>query len=253
MEWVKQSHRKSLLGQLLVDKKLISEQQLAQAIDHQRKTGQLLGDIFAEWNIISQRQVQSVLRKQRGLRLTATIATALLAPLQAYAAVVPAPVTLSSTQTSSASQRQSGLRALTEQELSETSGQGVLDDTLGEWLNLSKTFSYNVATQNMLKGQLDLIRQPNSGLKVLGDLGKLMNPVLSMLDANTTMKDVVYDTADAASIVNKDGSVTLSLPSSIGEISFQNIRVKGSTGPSFGSIDIRGIDLRGTTITVKSH
>ncbi len=114
MEWVKQSHQKSLLGQLLVDKKLVSEQQLTQAIDQQRKTGQLLGDIFAEWNIITQRQIQSVLIKQRTLRLTASIATALLVPIQAYAAVTPVPVTVSSSQSTSGSQKTSSLRALTE-------------------------------------------------------------------------------------------------------------------------------------------
>jgi hypothetical protein len=53
-------------------------------------------------------------------------------------------------------------------------------------------------------------------------------------------------------VVNKDGSVTLRLPSTIGEIRFDNIRVgKATSGPSFGSISLHDIDLRGTTITVK--
>jgi hypothetical protein len=52
-------------------------------------------------------------------------------------------------------------------------------------------------------------------------------------------------------VLGKDGSVTLRLPSTIGEISFHNIRVGGSLGPSFGDIDIHDIDLRGTTISVR--
>ena len=256
MEWVKQSHQKSLLGQLLVDKKLVSEQQLTQAIDQQRKTGQLLGDIFAEWNIITQRQIQSVLIKQRTLRLTASIATAFRVPIHANAAVTTEPVTVSSSQSTSGSQKTSSLRALTEDELSETRGQGIQDDTLGQWLNLNNAinkFSYSGKTEDYLKGQNNLFQQPDSGLKVLGDMGKLLNPLLLMLDAKTTIKDVVYDTADAGSVLNPDGSITLKMPSSIGEISFHDIRIKGSTGPSFGNIDIKGIDLRGTTVTIKAR
>jgi hypothetical protein len=52
-------------------------------------------------------------------------------------------------------------------------------------------------------------------------------------------------------VVNKDGSITLRMPSTIGEISFRNIRVGSAPGPSFGSVEIRDIDLRGTTISVK--
>lgn len=43
MKWFEQNNRKTLLGQLLLDKKLISQEQLAQAIELQQKTGQRLG------------------------------------------------------------------------------------------------------------------------------------------------------------------------------------------------------------------
>lgn len=251
MEWLKQNQKKSLLGQLLVSKKLISEQQLTEAIQLQKQTGQRLGDIFAEWNLISQRQIQGILRKQRTLRLTATIASSLLAPIQAYAAVVPAPVT-QMTQTSN-SQGQNNWRTLTEQELSEISGQGILDDTLNDALNHPPQNDNNRHLQNVHHQQVNVQQHRDPGLQVLGSVAKLMNPLLMMLDAKTTIKDVVYDSANAAAVINKDGSITLNLPSSIGEMKFENIRIKGSTGPSFGSIDIKGIDLRGTTLTIKSH
>src|SRR5471032_3653529 len=86
MGWLSGNQKKSMLGQLLVKQKLISEAQLAQAIEQQRTTGQRLGDIFAEWNIITQQHVQDALRKQRNLRLAAAIATSLLAPMEVYAA-----------------------------------------------------------------------------------------------------------------------------------------------------------------------
>jgi len=69
------------------------------------------------------------------------------------------------------------------------------------------------------------------------------------------MHNVVYAPNRAASILNADGSISLSLPTTIGEISFRNIRVHGAgggaaAGPSFGSITMSGLDLTGTVITL---
>jgi hypothetical protein len=227
MGWLNQSHEKSLFGQLLVKQNLISEEQLTKAIDQQRKTGQRLGDIFAEWNVITQHHVQQALRKQRHLRLAATIATALLAPLETYA-VEPLPVAQVTLQ-AQALESPHGLRTMTEEDLDHVSAQGLSDELA------------NSVTKNMSR---------RNGVEVLGDVAKLLNPVLGVLEAETTMKDVVYDPTNAAAVINKDGSITLRMPSSIGELSFQNIRVRGSDGPSFGSIFIRGIDLTGTTVTL---
>ena len=60
MEWLRQNTRKTLLGQLLIGENLISESQLARAIEQQRKTGQRLGDVIAEWDLLSKKQMASV-------------------------------------------------------------------------------------------------------------------------------------------------------------------------------------------------
>ncbi|WP_295994016.1 hypothetical protein [Rugamonas sp.] len=229
MGWLSGNQKKSMLGQLLVKQKLISQAQLAQAIEKQRSTGQRLGDIFAEWNIITQQHVQDALRKQRNLRLAAAIATSLLAPLEGYAAealpaiAIATPVILA--------HNKAGMQMLTEDELSGAAAQGLGDDLVAR------------------------IRQQvgSNGIDVVGDMAKILNPVLGFLDADSSMKDVVYDPGKAAATINKDGSMTLSLPTSIGELNFANIRVKGSDGPSFGSISIKNIDLTGTVITVGLH
>lgn len=226
MGWLKQNQQKSLFGQLLVKQKLISEEQLAKAIEQQRATGQRLGDIFAEWNIITQQHVQEALRKQRNLRMVASLATALLAPMEAYA--VEALPTIAITTPVVLGRSQPGMQLLTEDELGETAAQGLSDELVHH-------------VQKQVK---------DKGLEVIGDVAKLINPVLGFLQSDVSMKDVVYDAANAAAAINKDGSLSLRLPSSIGEINFQNIRVRGSEGPSFGSISIRGIDLTGTTITL---
>jgi hypothetical protein len=86
---------------------------------------------------------------------------------------------------------------------------------------------------------------------VLGELAQVLNPLAMLLSADTTVRDVTYDAANSHAVINKDGSITLRMPSTIGEISFRNIRVGSAPGPRFGSVEIRDIDLRGTTVSVK--
>ena len=230
MSWLSNSQNKSKLGQLLVRQKLITEDQLASAIELQRKTGQRLGDIFAELNLITQEHIENALRKQRRLRMAAAIVASLLAPMETYAATAlpavasVAPMTLNR-------EKERALQALDDEELGETSAQGLSDELVNDIKNARNS----------------------NGVQVVGDMAKLLNPVLGFLEADTSMKNVVYDPSKAQATLNKDGTLTLSLPSSIGEIAFNNIHVRGSDGPSFGSISIRGIDLTGTTITLGFH
>lgn len=228
MAWLRERHQKSLLGQLLVKKKLITEEQLARAIEHQRRTGQRLGEIFAEWNLLSEHHLHEVLRTQRNLRLAAMLTTALLAPLETYAV---APATVPQTVARAADDEKQSLRSLSEEELERISGQG--------WVDTTQRYLQSLRSSSK-----------DDGVHVLGNIARLVNPLLGFLDADVTTKNVVYDAANATSVVNPDGSITLRMPSSIGEIDFDNIRVKGTSGPSFGSIAIRSIDFTGTTVTV---
>jgi hypothetical protein len=95
------------------------------------------------------------------------------------------------------------------------------------------------------------------GIEVLGDMASLLNPFgeafAGLIDAETTFKDAVFNPAFPSMLVDKDGSVLIRLPATIGEISFRNIRIRGSNGASFGSVTIRNIDLTGTTIRIKQH
>lgn len=226
MDRIQRTQERSRLGRLLIEKGIISEAQLSKAIAQQQQSGQKLGEILTEWNFATKRQINGVLRRQRNLRMAAAVATALLGPIQAFAAA-PAPLTQVSSQSTS---RPSGLQALSEDEMGDVAAQGITEDRLLSLAQHSKD---------------------GDGVEVIKDLAKLMNPLLEMLESESSMKGVVYDADNARAVVNKDGSVTLRMPSSIGELSFRNIRVKGDTeGYSLGSIVIRGIDLRGSSITI---
>ncbi|MEW9899094.1 hypothetical protein ABWL39_10730 [Chitinivorax sp. PXF-14] len=220
-----QSFQRSMLGQVLIKKGLVTEDQLNRAIAQQQRSGQKLGEILTEWNLVTKRQIQGALRRQRNLRVAATLATALLGPLQAFA-VSPVPASQISAQTSS---RESGLKALSEEEMGDISAQGFAEDRLRQ-----------------LTGKAG----SGDGVETMKELAQLMNPLLQFIDAETSMKDVTYDVDGARAAINADGSVTLKLPSSIGELSFNNIRVKGSEGASMGSLTMKGIDLRGSSMTI---
>jgi hypothetical protein len=236
MEWFSQNQQQSRLGQILVKKKLISDEQLKKAIARQASTGERLGDILTEWNVVTNQHIQTALRAQRNLRLAASLVTAMMAPLQAYAAAPTAVPVTQSTQNDTAETPKKTMTAMTEADMDGVSAQG-LNNELLEIISKDHT-------------------EKGGGVEVLGKMAKLFNPLLAFLEADTSMKDVVYDPAKAAAVVNPDGSITLSLPSSIGELSFKNIRpvAAGSVGgPSMGSITLRDIQFNNTKITISHH
>jgi hypothetical protein len=253
MDWMTRNREKSQLGQILLGKKLISEAQLDAAIREQGRSGRRLGEILADMKLISEAQVRGAIRRQRNLRMAAALATALLGPLHAYAAVTAAPAAAMSTRAVG----ERSLRELSDEELGEIMGQGWNkggdDDALRDQ---ARQLELRLAA---LTGQAGVHAPRNpanalpDGVRVLGELAQVFNPLAMLLSADTTMRDVTYDAANSHAMINKDGSITLRMPSTIGEISFRNIRVGSAPGPSFGSVEIRDIDLRGTTISVKPH
>jgi hypothetical protein len=256
-DWMTRSTNRSRLGQILIEKRLISQEQLDAAIRAQQQSGRRLGEILADMKLITQEQVRGAVRRQRSLRMAAALATALLGPLHAYAAVAAAPAAGVSTRIAGVREGERefgrGLRALSDAELGEVTAQGRDDDALRDQARQAELRLIALATQGGQQGLQSAAQHalPNDGVRVLGELATLFNPLALMLSADTTVRDVSYDPDNSHATLNKDGSVTLRLPSTIGEISFRNIRVGSHPGPTFGSIEIRDIDLRGTTISVK--
>jgi hypothetical protein len=255
-DWMTRSTNRSRLGQILIEKKLISQEQLDAAIRAQEQSGRRLGEILADMKLITQAQVRGAVRRQRSLRMAAALATALLGPLHAYAAVAAAPaagVTRSAGEREGEREFGRGLRALSDAELGDVTAQGSNDDALRDQARQAELRLIALGAQGGQQGLQATVQHalPNDGVRVLGELAAVFNPLALMLSADTTVRDVSYDPANSQATVSKDGSVTLRLPSTIGEISFRNIRVGSHPGPTFGSIEIHDIDLRGTTISVK--
>jgi hypothetical protein len=216
----------SRLGQILINKGLITSQQLEAAIKMQLTSKMRLGEVLIAQGLLTQKQLTKALKKQSNLRLAATLVAALMSPFQMASADIQRlqpPASISRQETPR------GLRPLTDLEMSDVSAQG-LDD--------------------VLQG-LFLQAEQGDGLGAVKQLAKLVMPVLDSLDAETSMKDVVYDTSKMTSVVNSDGSVNLRLPSSIGELRFENIRVAGAPqNQSFGSLTLNNIDLSQASLKI---
>ncbi|MDF3846422.1 hypothetical protein P3W55_32410 [Pseudomonas citronellolis] len=215
----------SRLGQILVSKGLISAAQLDQAIQLQLRNGLRLGETLIAQGWVSERQVRQALKKQNNLRLAATLVAALLGPFQ----LASADIQRQQVPAISQSHQQRGLKPLSDSEMSGINAQG-FDETLQS---------------------LFVSAEAGDGVGTMKQLARLVLPVVDSLQAETSMKDVVYDTEHMASSLNPDGSISLRLPSSIGEMRFDNIRVAGAPqSQSMGSLSLQDIDLSQASLHV---
>lgn len=223
-----QQPQHSRLGQILINKGLITSKQLDEAIKLQLTSKKRLGEILVEQGLVTEKQIHKALRKQTNLRLTATLVAALMMPFQPLLASQRGD--LSADIVASQNIDALGMQPLSELEMSDVHAQG-LEQTLQ---------------------QVFTSAQNGDGVDTLQQLAKLVMPVLDSLQAEQSMKDVVYDTANMTSTFNADGSINVRLPSSIGEMRFDNIRVAGApTSQSMGSLVLSDIDLSSASLTIK--
>ena len=83
-------------------------------------------------------------------------------------------------------------------------------------------------------------------------LSSWLPPILDILEAQTSLHDIRYDTDQLSTSLNAAGSLNVRLPSSIGEVRFDNIRVAGApSSRSFGSISLQNIDLSGSSLKIQ--
>lgn len=83
-----------------------------------------------------------------------------------------------------------------------------------------------------------------------GYLRLLSHPLFGLLNADVSARDIVYAPGATLMAPTADGAIQLALPQSVGEINLQNIRTGAADNTNFGSIQIKGLDLGRTVITV---
>jgi hypothetical protein len=190
-----------LFGELLVRNHLVTEDQLARAIEQQHATGQRLGEIFAEWHLLSQQKVQEMLRKQRHLRMAAALVGAILAPLESHAADTATPAAISAS--------------------------AVDDARLG-----------GVTGGSIHSGAAPGNAARDAAGQAIGDLAQRLDPVLDAIERDFAPERPLSSTGPATSAALPDGTLSLTLPLTAGSLNVRNVRVEGSN-TTMQSIDLR--------------
>ncbi len=227
-----QAAAKSRLGLLLVRKRLITEQQLDDALKVQLKTSKRLGEVLIEQGILTPKQLQKALKKQSRYRFIAAFIAMILGPMSFGAFASQSNSTQTTDQTSSTQvDHYQGLKALDDDSLADISGQGLNSP--------EQAFSNLLASAQGITGEHE---NELSELGPLNDLMSALNPIASMFDSDVTIKGVKYNSTKPRQIINEDGSIEFSLPEEIEEIAFKNMRVKGAdTQNSLGDIIISNV------------
>ncbi|HEY1149318.1 MAG TPA: hypothetical protein VGF27_12135 [Pseudoduganella sp.] len=199
-----------LFGELLLRNHLVTEDQLARAIAQQHTTGQRLGEIFAEWHLLSQQKVQEMLRKQRHLRMAAALVAAIVAPLESHAADTATPAAISAS-------------AVDDARLG-----GVTGGTGG----------------SLRSGATSGSAARDAAGQAIGDLAQRLDPVLDAIERDFTPERPLSPTGPATSAALPDGTLALTLPLTAGSLNVRNVRVEGT------NTTMQSIDLRTTVIYV---
>lgn len=193
--------------------------------DKHSQSGRQTGGGRAGVNLVTRGRLHDFRRSSAGIALAALM---LLMPFSVSAADTATRVKASS----SSSEGTKALRAMNEDDLRRVAAQGLTEDRMFR-------FSRYAAG--------------GFGVEVLGDMATLLNPVASILDADITFQDAVFNPLNPTVLIDSSGSSIFRIPQTVGVINIENIRVRGSNGRSFGSVTIRDLDLRGTTIRVTAR
>ncbi|MGR6871137.1 hypothetical protein ACU6U9_02250 [Pseudomonas sp. HK3] len=233
-------NQKSRLGSLLINKGLITQEQLDCALKSQLTNGLRLGEALIQQGMLTQRQLNKALKKQNRHRLWATVIAMLLGPMSFGAFASQSASSESDTASSSQMSQYQGLKALDDAELASIDGQG-----------FQSTQAALAALINQAKGEAT---NDTHKLGALDELATLLNPIASLLDADISIKGVKQN-ASKQTTIHSDGSIELALPSEIEEIAFRNLRVKGDqSGSSFGDVIVSNIRFSDqSSVRVRVH
>jgi hypothetical protein len=230
--------QKSRLGLLLINKGCIARPQLDQALRLQSETGLRLGKVLIDQGWITERQLNRSLKKQSRYRYSATFAALLLGLLQPFMAsanIEREPISTEQLIKKTDRTPSSGLTPLNDSDMSKITAQG-------SQLNIPNV-------QDILANTLDFNDHDKS---ILETLGNLFLPATNLLNADVEMSDVTYAVGPRTKL-NADGSITVALPSHIGQLAFKNVQESGSAGQNLGDVYVQNFDLSNVDVTIRLH
>ncbi|TDT41592.1 hypothetical protein DES49_1691 [Halospina denitrificans] len=240
----KQQLEKSRLGRLLVNRGYITDEQLTQALGEQRESGMRLGEVLTRAGWITQRELDRTLKHQNRYRYRVAVTAMVVAPLQPVAALASPVPALPTVAVPAAGQQQSlstGMRALSEAEMGQVSGQG----------------SDDLATlADAIQGAPDSDQgAEDQALDALEITAKTFIPVLNFLDTDVTVSGVEFGDQGPGYRIMDNGALSLNMPQRIEEIRMDHIRVEGSpASASMGSIRVSNLRFSADSqLTIRAH
>lgn len=245
----------SRLGQILVNRGYVTQKQLdlalrqqAEAVRAGRGEALRLGELLVAQSLISERDLRRALKQQSRLRFAATVLAAISAPLQpmlAMAATTTAPVIVPApkpTETVAAKGYMiAGLQPMAESEMAGITAQG-FDERLATRLDEQTPIGYEADKRDIRKASALESEQGLDGVKVLGQLGKVLLPITQVLDSDIEVVGVHISDDRIKPLFDDTGAMNVILPNLIERVSFRDIRPAGQVGgPTFGTIQLEGI------------
>ncbi|WP_430459862.1 hypothetical protein ACQUQU_11665 [Thalassolituus sp. LLYu03] len=225
--------QRSRLGSLLINKGLITRQQLDEALVMQSTSGMRLGEALISKGWLTQRQLDKALRKQSRYRLIAAVSAVLLGPLQPFMA--------------SANAASDDNKAIAEQTVSARSGMQELSELAMSSVSAQGTMSNYERLLDIVNN--DLSSDDDAALTTLESLAGSLLPGTNLLDADMEVSGVEYEPGPRTTI-NADGSLDIQMPTRIRQIAFRNVRVAGAEGEHFGDLVLKDISF-GPDTTVR--
>ncbi len=252
---------KSRLGELLVRKGLISQDQLQKALLTQRETGARLGEILLGLGWLSERQLQRALTRQKSYRYAIAVVAAVSAPLSpllsAAAATVDEPAAAASVLT-----QRSTLKALDDSSMEQVSGQSglAINSTLvmkqqSQSPQTASTTTSSNSSLNQFVQALTPNTQSNDAVHMAINAVKAVLPLQADVQINGMTFANGSDTPPPTTFQqdpNGGLSVNVAVPTHIDSIVFNNIQVQGQApgSPTMGDLAIVGIDMHNTQVKV---
>lgn len=243
---------RSRLGRLLINRGLLNERQLSEALQLHQKTGQRLGEILTSSGVITEKELSRTLKHQQRHRYAAAFVAMAVAPFQTSVAMaagatgaMPIPKTASSFEASGR------MQALDDEAMAGVGAQGLQEDyQLLASLTSTRTDDIRPNRPNSQAGSDDL----PEGVKVLGTLGKIFFPLANVLDAEIEIEGVYFDPSRIKPLFTEDGAFNINLPARIERLSFIDIRPAGTHGATMGSMHFEGIQFsENSSLVIRPH
>ncbi|MGY0218144.1 hypothetical protein ACWJJH_12305 [Endozoicomonadaceae bacterium StTr2] len=222
-----EAYQKSRLGRILVNKGYVSESELDKAIVEQQTSGKRLGEVLVDTGIVSRWQLRRALSRQTRLRFAASLAVALLNPIQ----LVHGDSTTAEFETPYA------------------------DSDMNEWEDGPLLPEQKLARSKVEEN----LAHDETSIRVASQLVKMVMPVLNQLESGyhtpegERKHDIDYDVDDAKAEIHPDGRIRLSIPSTVGMLRFDNIRLSGVAAYNGGAISLSEVDLSESAFSIRER